>query len=209
MKTLCAVLGTLLCLLTWSPAATAEVERGQGELFGFVGGFMPDDVPLTSDFTQYFDRAEVTYDNAVIFGFGSGFNFTKRWGFEGSIAYAPSNEKFRFVQGDMAEEGEADLSFRIYTGNILYYLNPQSPTVFFVTAGSGAITLAEEGDVFHDSYYLLSIGTGLKWKLSHSFYVRFDLRDYMFHLKMYSGYEEAASGWMHNPTITGGIGAYF
>jgi hypothetical protein len=209
MKTLCTVLGALLFLLPWSSTATAGVERGQGEMFGFVGGFMPANVPLTPAFTQSIDQAELDYRNAVIFGFGSCYNFLKHWGIEASIAYAPSNEKFRFVQGDVVDEGQANLSFRIYTADILYYLNPNSPTVFFVSAGSGATTLAEEGNPFHDSYYLFDIGTGLKWKLSHSFYLRFDVRDYIFHLDLRDAYGEIANGWMHNPTITGGIGAYF
>ena len=73
----------------------------------------------------------------------------------------------------------------------------------------GVVTLQEQDSFFRDSFFQVNYGAGMKVKLSHSFFVRFDFKDYTFNLNYRTIDMDVWNGWMHNPVFTGGIGAYF
>ena len=109
----------------------------------------------------------------------------------------------------MVETGEVPLRFHIYSANLLLYLNPDSSAVFFLTGGTGGITIQEKGTYWTQTYFQFNFGGGAKIKLSDSFYVRGDFKDFVFHIDYWEQGTDIMKGWMHNPGVTFGIGAYF
>jgi OOP family OmpA-OmpF porin len=119
--TICAL---ALCL-SFSAAALADVEEGTFNL-SIMGGML-------------FPNSDMDMDNAAVFGAGLGYNFTKNWGLEGFLHYAPkvgSNEEL--------EPGEAerdDSSIFLGRLNALYHFDTGSAFTPYLTFGIGGMKI--------------------------------------------------------------------
>lgn len=211
MKRTVLALSVACFLMFLASPAKAEIEAGQPEIFGFAGILMPGNVDFTDAFLSLDPEAALDLKNAVIFGGGIGFNVSSKWGVEGQFAYAPGKEKFTFSSNEGGLIlGENDWNTYIYSGNLLYYVNPESSANLFLTGGAGGITLKENVDNgFDESYFQFNFGAGVKAKIAGSMYIRADVRDYVYKLDYSQEDVRIIDKWMHNFAVTGGIGFRF
>jgi outer membrane beta-barrel protein len=192
----------------------AQVEGGQGEVFGFVGGMLPGDPKLTKDIVGEGGDGKFDIKNGVYFGGGFGYNLTRKWGIEGSFGFAPNLDWKAIINGN-SEGGDTNIDIYTYSGNVLYHINPDSKGVIFVTAGVGGIKLkeSETEQPLDKSYIQYNFGAGFKAHLTGPLYFRADFRDYIFKFDwdtmIDSTTVNAINSWTHNFTITAGVGFRF
>jgi OOP family OmpA-OmpF porin len=143
---LCAM---ALCLAFFSTGALAQVEEGTFTLSIMGGGLFP--------------NSDMEMKNAFVFGGGLGYNFTKNWGLEGFLHYAPKVESDYEREAGEPEPGDSS----IFLGrlNALYHFDTQSAFVPYLTFGIGGMKIdLSEDDTDSGNYNSFDANGGLGFK---------------------------------------------
>ncbi len=146
-------------------AAHAEIKAGSVELSPFVG-------------YNFYDNQHNIKDRPV-FGGRIGYNFTNRFGLEGTGEFAKTRvddkNKAWSEQGQFT--GSDDVKIISYHLDLVYHFMPEEKFNPFVTAGYGASHYNPE--INSKNMRLMNVGVGAKYWMAENIALRVDLSDKM------------------------------
>ncbi|MBE0502883.1 MAG: outer membrane beta-barrel domain-containing protein [Desulfuromonadales bacterium] len=146
-------------------AAHAEIKAGSVELSPFVG-------------YNFYDNQHNLKDRPV-FGGRLGYNFTNRFGLEGTGEFAKTRVDHKnkpwTEQGQFT--GSDDVKIISYHLDLLYHFLPEEKLNPFVTAGYGASHYNPE--INSKNMRLMNVGVGAKYWVAENIALRVDLSDKM------------------------------
>jgi len=161
----------VLVLLAFSVNASAQIRPGTfniGPMFG-VGMF----------------EGNQDLDNAPVIGIRGGYDFTDRWGVEGTINWIPTKYNYESSMFIPARPGywvtfpdSAHTNVFNYRIEAVYNFMPSSQLVPFIAAGIGGQTIDYRGgvDKKDKTRFAADYGVGLKYFLTETLAIRADVR---------------------------------
>lgn len=165
----------VLSILSAPGFALAEIRAGSQELGIHLGAFFGDDLTDTAVSGQ---QPELGDDFAI--GINYTYNLVPNWGLEGRYTFNPST-------AENTPKGDIDLDVHLLDLNLLYYVNPKDPVVFYGTAGAGwALGDIDEDisgtvngvpvTISDDNGFTFNVGIGLKFEVTRQISLRLDGR---------------------------------
>lgn len=155
--------------------ALAQVQGRQNEVHVFAGGLFGDDL---TDRRVSGDQPEL--DDDVTFGGRYGYDFTKHWGIEGSVAFSPNSA---------TDVPGSDIDMDILTLDVdaVWHFTPDARAVGYLMGGAGFITAdldepirgtvrGKDVRIDDDSGFTLNGGVGVKFFVAEVFMIRVEAR---------------------------------
>jgi OOP family OmpA-OmpF porin len=122
---------------------------------------------ITPHIGGYIFEGNQNINSGPVYGFGIGYNLTKRFGLEGVYDYVSTDSK--------SPNKEPDVKASILRLDALYHFMPDSDFVPYVSAGIGAIDIDKSpGD--SDTSALLNAGGGVKYFITEDVAARGEVR---------------------------------
>ncbi|MDR2460626.1 MAG: OmpA family protein [Deltaproteobacteria bacterium] len=179
MKSKLTILIALALCLSFSSLAVAQVREGSAHLSIMGGGIFPN---------------ELNIDRGAVFGVGLGYNFTKNWGLEGFLHYAPG------LSDDIPNVPDSALGDNdIFFGrlNALYHFDTASAFVPYLTFGIGWMDDSRE---LYDDYgsFTGNAGLGFKYFFNDTVALRMEATEVM-------GFREQHNDRFIGPMVTAGL----
>ena len=147
-------------------AARSGVREGSVEISPFLG-------------INFFEQSQNLYDN-LLYGGRIGYNFTDRFGVEGTLEFINTSVADRSFSGD--KEGQyrgpmdkVDLFF--YNLDAVFNIIPDNDFTLFVVGGFGGVNY--NPSIASGDMSTFDLGLGAKFWLAENFAIRADLRDNM------------------------------
>lgn len=144
-----------MLMVSFNNSVQAEIQADSFSFTPFIGG--------------YFFEGNQNDKNAVTFGARAGYNFTKHWGAEGFLTYAPTDFQ------------DTNTRNNVYVAGIegLYYFFPDGRFVPFVAVGAGAFHYSDNRTGLVPTNFAADYGIGAKLYLNDYIALRADVRHVM------------------------------
>jgi len=126
------------------------------------------------DLTDDFKDSGVDIQEKINFGARYQYNFTPRWGVEGSFLFTPSTPQV------IANAVEVDMDTWYYSGNVVFNLLTEGKVIPYVTGGGGGVTLDVQNGGDRETYFGGNFGGGVAVAVVPRLSIRGDVRDYVY-----------------------------
>lgn len=181
MRSRSIVLVTSAVLLLTAGPALAQVEKGQQEIGGFVGGFFGDNITESN-----LSGMEPELDDDVVFGVRYDYFFSPRWGIDVSFEFSPNTITDVPATTNASLETDADLSL-VDVSAIWNFTNPESNYVGYLIGGAGFASVDIDDNlvgmingtpvnITDDSGFTANFGVGARLFINKSFEIRVEGR---------------------------------